>query len=165
MIKTLKIGDQSVRINNNIGWALEFQNQFGYDIIPVIMPAISGALNLIFSLIGDAEKVTVHDVARALDGEKISDVLIELSGIRFTDFINIFWSLAKAEDETIPEPREWVKQFDVFPLDVVFPEVMKVVVKGLVSTKNLKRLQKMAKDLQAEASDLTKSSSQEPNAG
>ena len=61
------------------------------------------------------------------------------------DFINITWALAKNADDSIPEPKIWVKQFDEFPVDVVGPEVVKLIFKGMVSSKNLKRLDRIAK--------------------
>ena len=162
MIKTLKFGDTPVRLSNNIQWTFIYRDQFGHDIVPVIMPMISGFVNFVVSMLEstDGDKVTVQDILKVLDADKISDVLIELSGLRFTDFVNIIWCMAKAEDDTLPEPRQWVTRFDVFPVDVVFPEAWHMIIEGMVSKKNLERLQKATSKMQAGASDLTKLSSQ-----
>lgn len=55
--------------------------------------------------------------------------------------------MAKAADEDIEEPREWVKQFNTFPLDVILPQVFTMVTQGMLSTKNWKRLQAAIKSL------------------
>ena len=86
------------------------------------------------------ELETVGDILKTIDQDEITDAIITLSGLEFTTFINLTWSLAKQADESIDEPEEWVKQFNVFPMDIIAPEVVKLIVKGLVSSKNLKRL-------------------------
>ena len=56
--------------------------------------------------------------------------------------------LAKCADEDIPAPREWIEQFETFPVDVVAPEVFSLIFKGVVSSKNLKRLEDLKKRIQ-----------------
>ena len=73
---------------------------------------------------------------------------IHLGGFEFTDLICITWALAKCADEDIPAPREWVAQFDTFPVDVIAPEVFSLIFKGVVSSKNLKRLEDLKKRIQ-----------------
>jgi hypothetical protein len=68
--------------------------------------------------------------------------------VEFVDvIINVTWAMAKAADENIEPPKRWVRQFEEFPLDVVFPAVYDLVVKGFVSSKNLKRLKKLGASL------------------
>ena len=58
-------------------------------------------------------------------------------------------------------PKRWVRQFDEFPLDVVGPAVFDMVLKGFVSSKNLKRLKKIGesiKTLQPTSHSMTSSS-------
>lgn len=144
MEKTIKIGKQTVRLNNNIGWAMEYRDQFGRDIIPTLMPMLAGAMDLFSGLLNETGKVDnigLEDIAKLADGDALLNAAIHLGGLEFVDFINITWALAKSADENIPEPREWIKQFDDFPLDVIGPAVFGLIFKGVVSSKNRKRLE------------------------
>ena len=153
MERTINIGDKSVRLNNNIGWALAYRDQFGRDIVPSLMPMLAGALDIISGLINEVgtEEVSVKEIAKLADGDSLINAMIHLGGLEFVDFINITWALAKCADPDIPEPREWVKQFDEFPMDVIAPAVGELIFKGVVSSKNQTRLKEMRKKLQPES--------------
>jgi hypothetical protein len=72
--------------------------------------------------------------------------------------------MAKAADEDIDPPKRWVRQFDEFPLDVVVPAVYELVLKGFVSSKNLKRLKNVGASLKTlQPSRSMTSSSQDLN--
>lgn len=151
MEKTIKIGKKSVKLNNNIGWTLAYRDQFGRDVIPAIMPMFASAMDIISGIVaetGKVEKVSVEDVMKVIDGDSLIDAVIHLGGLEIADFINIVWALAKCANEDIPEPSEWVKEFDEFPLDVIAPEVIKLVAKGVISSKNLVRLKNLTKTIQ-----------------
>ena len=151
MEKTIKIGNKTVKLNNNIGWALAYRDQFGRDIIPALMPLLAGVLDLMAGIVAETGKtkdVSLADIEEVLDGDRLMDAMIHLGGLELTDFVNITWALAKSADENIPEPREWVKEFETFPLDVIGPAVFGLVAKGLVSSKNLKRLEELKRSLQ-----------------
>ena len=115
MIKTVKIGKKEVRLDNNVGWTLVYRDQFGRDILPVIMPAIAGLLDIISGVVTEAsdenDEINLRSLAKMLDGETVTDAMIHLSGLEFVDFLNITWSLAKNADDSIPEPRLWIKEF------------------------------------------------------
>lgn len=151
MIRTIEIGNKEVRLTNNASWAMVYRDQFGHDIISTFTPMIAVALDLssgFIQTIGEGEKdVTVTDVFSALDGDTFIDMLAHFSGLEFVDLINITWAMAKALDDDLPEPRRWIKEFDEFPVDVVAPEVAKLAIRGLVSTKNLKRLRNLLQDI------------------
>lgn len=135
MIKTIRIDDDhELTLSNNTGWAMEYREQFGHDIIPDLLPALSA----IISLLGEVDKKG-FDI-RKIDKDTLQDALINLSGIQFVDFINLIWAMAKTADEKIKEPKKWIKEFDTFPLDVIAPQAFTLLVEGLVSTKNLPRL-------------------------
>lgn len=135
MIKTIRIDDDhELTLSNNIGWAMEYREQFGHDIIPDLLPALSA----IISLLGEVDKKG-FDI-RKIDKDTLQDALINLSGIQFVDFINLIWAMAKTADEKTKEPKKWIKEFDTFPLDVIAPQAFTLLVEGLVSTKNLPRL-------------------------
>ena len=144
MIRTLTIGNKEVRLTNNVGWALVYRDQFGHDIISTLTPMLAVALDLssgFLQTVGAGEKeVTAEDILTALDGDTLIDALAHFSGLEFVDLVNITWAMAKAYDDSIPEPRRWVAEFEEFPVDIIAPEVAKLAFKGLVSTKNAKRL-------------------------
>lgn len=151
MEKTIKIGKKSVRLNNNISWAIVYRDQFGRDIIPALMPLLASALDIISGLInetGKTENIELADLAKLADGDALLNAVIHLGGFEFTDLICITWALAKCADEDIPAPREWIAQFDSFPIDVIAPEVFTLIFKGVVSSKNLKRLEDLKKRIQ-----------------
>ena len=143
MEKTIKIGKQDVRLTNNVSWAMTYRDQFGHDIIPTLMPLAAAALDIVSGVIdevSDGGKVEVADLLRAMDGDKLLDAVIHLSGLEFVELINITWAMAKACDDDIPDPKTWAKGLDDFPVDKIAPEVFSLAFKGLVSSKNLKRL-------------------------
>ena len=166
MEKTIKIGNKSVRLNNNISWAIAYRDQFGRDIIPTLMPLFASALDIVSGIInetGKTDEIEITDLAKLSDGNALIDAAVHLGGFEFTDLICITWALAKCADDDIPEPREWVKQFTVFPVDVVAPEVLRLIFKGVVSSKNLKRLEDLKKRIQPKKSNSTQSSSPDSN--
>lgn len=151
MEKTIKIGKKSVRLNNNVSWAIVYRDQFGRDIIPTIMPLFASALDIISGIInetGKTDDIELTDLAKLADGDSLLNAAIHLGGFEFTDLICITWALAKCADEDIPAPREWIEQFETFPVDVVAPEVFSLIFKGVVSSKNLKRLEDLKKRIQ-----------------
>ena len=151
MIKTITIDDKDIVLDNNVGWALIYRDQFGRDIIPAIMPLLAGALDVvsgIFQEAGDKKEITIESLAKLADGDTLINAMIHIGGFEFVDFINITWALAKNADDSIPEPNIWLKQFDEFPIDVIGPEVVKLIFKGMVSSKNLERLNGLMKNVQ-----------------
>ena len=151
MEKIIKIGKQEVRLNNNVAWTMEYRDQFGKDIVPVLMPVIASALEGISAIVAETGKTEINavDIADALEGRAM-EVLLPMFQVEFVDvIINVTWAMAKAADENIEPPKRWVRQFEEFPLDVVFPAVYELVVKGFVSSKNLKRLKKLGTSLKS----------------
>lgn len=164
MEKTIKIGKVPVRLNNNVGWAMEYRDQFGRDIIPTLVPMFAGAIDIAAGLVketGKTSDVYLEDILALTDGDTLIDAIIHLGGLEFVDFINLTWSLAKCADEDIPEPREWIRQFDTFPVDVIGPIVVELIYKGLVSSKNQKRLESAKAAIRPKKSESTTSSSQD----
>ncbi|MBQ1453903.1 MAG: hypothetical protein IIZ23_08030 [Ruminococcus sp.] len=135
MIKSIKIDDtHELTLSNNIGWAMKYREQFGHDIIPDLLPAVSA----IITLLGEANGKK-FDIKK-IDKDILQEALINLAGIQSVDFINLIWAMAKTADDSIKEPRKWVKEFDTFPLDIILPQAFNLLLEGLVSTKNLPRL-------------------------
>lgn len=150
MEKIIKIDDSTeIRLSNNVGWLMEYQDQFGHDIVPDLMPALGAILELIEGMGGTISVKDAKDLVKDIPAGAAGSALVELSGLRMTDIINIVWALAKAADPDIEPPRQWVRQFDTFPLDVIVPEVFMLVAQGVMSSKNWTRLQRAVADLQA----------------
>jgi len=150
MEKTIKIGEKEVRLNNNIGWTFIYRDQFGHDIIPTLMPMAGAILDLLAGIItetGKTENIEVRDLIKAADSDRIIDAVVHMSGLEFVEFINITWSLAKCADDSIPEPKIWVKEFEDFPLDEIAPEVFRLISRGVMSSKNFERLQTALKPM------------------
>lgn len=162
MEKIIKIGDKDVRLNNNIDWAISYRDQFGKDILPVIMPFITTIIESLSTILADSStngEITTQSIAEALNGRSL-DVLLPLYQAEFVDLVlNVLWALAKTADDTIEPPRKWLRQFDNFYLDEIIPELADLVVRGLVSSKNLKRLEGIKTTLRPKTSDSTKLSS------
>ena len=78
-----------------------------------------------------------------VNGDNIddSDIGDKLYGMEITTVTNVIWALAKNADDNIPDVREWLDQFDTFPLADIVPEIMDVLVKSMVSEKKAKLLQ------------------------
>ena len=147
MQKTIKIGnEQSIILDNNSSWFLIYRNQFNNDILPTVMPVISTVLKMITDVIAEAKTDDGIDITK-IDGDVIDNALIELSALEFTDAIHIIWSLAKTANDDIPEPIEWLKRFDNFPIDVIIPVAFELIAKGCISVKNFKRLQDLKKTM------------------
>lgn len=162
MEKTIQIGDKDIKLSNNIGWAFAYRDQFGHDIIPTLMPMLGSMIDLFAGMIeatGKTDTLTMEDLGAIASSDAMAEALIKLSGLEFIEFINITWALAKAADDNIDEPRIWVKQFDTFPVDTIAPALFDLVIRGVVSSKNWKRLQDRIAVLKPSTS--TKSSSQD----
>ena len=166
MEKIIKIGKQEVRLNNNVAWTMEYRDQFGKDIVPALMPILASLMEGVSTIISESgsNEVTMADIADAVQGRSM-DVLLPMFQVEFVDtIINVTWAMAKAADEDIEPPKRWVRQFEEFPLDVVVPAVYELVLKGFVSSKNLKRLKKISASLKnLQPSHSTTSSSPDSN--
>ena len=165
MEKIIKIGKQEVKLNNNVAWTMEYRDQFGKDILPAIMPLLASMIEGVSTVVAEAGgsgELTTSSMAEALEGRAM-EVLLPMFQAEFVDLaINVTWSMAKVADESIDPPKRWVRQFDEFPLDVVGPAVFDMVLKGFVSSKNLKRLKKISASIKTlQPLNSTTSSSQD----
>ena len=150
MEKVIKIGKKEVRLNNNVAWTMEYRDQFGKDILPAVMPLLTSMIEGVSAVVAEStegDKITAESIAEALQGRTL-DFMLPMYQAEFVDLVvNVTWAMAKAADESIDPPKKWVRQFEEFPLDVVGPAVFDLVLKGFVSSKNLKRLKKMGESL------------------
>ena len=150
MEKIINIGGKELKLNNQVAWTMEYKDQFGRDIVPVIMPMVSAIVEGLASVISENEttEISSKQISEAFQGRSM-EILLPMFQVEFVDIIiNVTWALAKCADETIPEPKKWIRQFDSFPLDIIVPEVYQIVMQGFVSSKNLARLKEMSEKLQ-----------------
>ena len=141
MEKTINISGIEVKLNNNGGWALEYQDQFNKDILPVILPLIAAVGESLAAILAENEGTpTTKELAEAVQGRTL-EILAPIYQTEIVDLVyNVTWALAKNADPEIPAPKKWIRQFDSFPLDVVIPEVYGLIMTGYISSKNLQRL-------------------------
>ena len=165
MEKIIKIGKQSVKLSNNVAWTMEYRDQFGKDPLEALMPLVTSLIEATTSIInesGQTGEIGMTGIASALEGRAF-DITLPLMQLGFVDtVINVTWSMAKAADEGIAPPKQWVRQFDDFPLDVIVPAVGEMMLKGFSSSKNLKRLKSLVASIKTnQPSTSTPSSSQD----
>ena len=150
MESTIMIGNKDVRVNNRAGWTITYRDQFGHDIVPTLMPLFAGALDVVSGLIaetGKTENIGIEDILAVTDGDALVNAFIHLSGFEFVEILNITWAMAKEADDSIADPKTWIREFETFPVDVVVPEVIKLAFKGMCSSKNLERLREITESL------------------
>ena len=167
MEKVIKIGKQEVKLSNNVAWTMEYRDQFGKDVVQEHVPLIASFAEGIASIVSDTGKtdgITVGDIFEAIEGRTM-EIMLPMMQTEFMNvIINVTWAMAKAADENIDPPKQWVRQFEVFPVDVVASTVYEMALKGFVSSKNLKRLMTLKENLKTiQPSISTQSSSQVKN--
>lgn len=165
MEKTIRIGKQSVKLSNNVAWAMEYKDQFGHDVVQEHIPILASLMESVASIVADnGSEIDYVKILSSLEGRAM-DILIPLMQTEFlTTIVNMTWAMAKAADETIDPPKQWVRQFNSFPVDVVAPAVYDLAMKGFVSSKNLTRLRSLIEKLRTIQPSISKpSSSQESN--
>ena len=146
MKKTIKIDDeQKFEINSSSGWLYAYQEQFGHDVLPVLLPAAEALLQTMADLMKDSKSDNVADILAAADEETISNAFITLSGMQLTTVTNIVWSMAKNANDSIESPREWLNSFDVFPWDIVVPQVLGAALEACISKKKFEKLKETIK--------------------
>lgn len=128
MRRTIKLEDKKeIKINTSWNWAYIYQEYFGHDIIPDLVPLIDTVIDTFSGLLSGAE----------IDEDAISD---KLYAFELTTVTDVIWALAKNADEDIPDVREWLETFDRFPLDIILPEVLEALAASMVSTKKAELL-------------------------
>lgn len=152
MIKTISINEeQEVTLSNNVGWLLVYKDQFGQDIVPSLIPILNAGIDLVYSIYTTTGGKLDKDTIAKLDTDVIEAAIYKLAGFEMVDFLNVVWAMAKNADDKIPEPKKWLNQFEVFPMDLMVPAVFDLLYKGMVSSKNSKRLQELIGTLKPEA--------------
>lgn len=115
MEKTIEIDGKKVGFKTNGATPLRYKAQFGKDYFKEIMK------------LAPLEK---------LMSKKTRDIKIQdLDVLDFEVFYNISWIMAKTYDPTIPEPLEWLEQFDEYPIADIIPELQELMASSFQTTK------------------------------
>ena len=150
MEKIIKISGVPVKFSNNVGWTIEYRDQFGKDVLETMMPVITTTVETAAAVInenGSANNIKLTDITQAIEGRAM-DLMLPLSQLGFVDtIVNVAWAMAKAADETIDPPKQWVRQFDEFYVDEIAPEIWKLASVGLASSKKRSRLANLLKGI------------------
>lgn len=146
MIKEINIEGTPVKINSSAGWLYIYREQFGRDILPDLMPVLEGILEALADMTAEevSELKDVKDTKDiVLNASVISDALIKLAGLEVVTMFNIFWAMAKNENQKVKDPLEFINSFDSMPLDVLVPELGMALIDSCISSKNLDRLREV----------------------
>ena len=115
MEKIIEIDGKKVGFKTNGATPLRYKAQFGKDYFKEIMKL--APLEKLMSK--KKNQVTVND----------------LDALDFEVFYNISWIMAKTYDPTIPEPLEWLEQFDEYPIADIIPELQELMASSFQTTK------------------------------
>ncbi len=113
MEKTLTVDGKQVRFKSTGATPLRYKAQFRKDFFSDMMK-----LNSLKSL-QKVEDITSDDIEQ----------------IDFEVLYNIVWVLAKTADKNIPEPIEWLDDFEEFPLMEIIPELQELIGASIQSKK------------------------------
>ena len=149
MEKIIKIGEVEVKLSNNVAWTMEYRDQFNKDVMESLMPIMTTLIEMVSTIVNESgtDEIDIKAIAEAVQGRAF-DITLPLSQLGFTDsIINVVWAMAKAADPSIEPPKQWVRQFEAFPLDEIVPEVGEMILTGFASSKNLERLRNLGKKM------------------
>ena len=168
-IKTIKVGDKPITLDSSAGWLVRYRNQFGEDILPAIMPIVAALVDGIASIAEnmDGDTIDMNVIKKSIDDDVISNMLVKFSMLELTTVINILWAMAKNNErrnggEEVGDPDAWVDQFDDFPIDVILPELIKILFTSFVSKKNRMKMKKVKKTAQETMNQLAHTTSSNP---
>lgn len=145
MIKTVQFEGHSVEINTSAGWLFVYRRQFGRDILPDIMPVIESILAAVAELLEDSKtnEISLKEIAEATQTGVLVDAFTKLAGMELMTMYQVFYAMAKNADKGIQPPEEYFNSFDIFPLDIILPEMFASIVESSISSKNSKSLLEM----------------------
>ncbi|WP_243343760.1 hypothetical protein [Anaerococcus sp. AGMB09787] len=138
MEKTINIGGKEVTFKFTLAAFYIFKNQFGYDAMVKIVPAIGdimAGLNAYTLLEAFDEKKSDDNAAFAAVINNFGAILQETFNFEIVDFLNLIWAFAKAYDNKLPAPMQWYSEFDDFPIIDVMMEFAPCLYESLGSKK------------------------------
>jgi hypothetical protein len=112
MEKTILIDGKQIRFKTNGATPLRFKAQFKKDFFKEILKLMP------------------------LANKKESELEAkDLEALDFEVFFEMAWIMAKTANPSIPEPLEWLEQFDEFPMAEVIPELQELMLSSFQTTK------------------------------
>lgn len=151
MEKKIKLDSKtSLKVSNNVYWLVIYRNQFGRDIVPVLIPALNAMIDIGVNVYKATSGKGFKGI-ESIDADALKEALLEASGLEMVDILNVIWAMARAADDTVGDPEEFFRSFNTFPLDIIGPEIFELLFKGFISTKNLQRLQNQVESLKPES--------------
>lgn len=116
MEKTIMIDGKAVRFKSTAATPLRYRAQFGSDFFSDILK--------------------LYPLTKVKFDENDEESFVKVfRKIDFDMFYNLLWVHAKTADKSIPEPIEWLDQFDEFPLMDIFIEIQGLLMKSMQTTK------------------------------
>lgn len=140
MEKIIKIADKEVKFRFTMSAFYIFKNQFDYDAMTQVVPALGQIMASIDLPVFDDKKAKNADFVRML-----GSALEKTYGFEMVDVLNIIWAFAKAGDETIGTPINFYNQFETFPVIDVLREMLPSLLEALGSKKKLTEITNMKK--------------------
>ena len=110
MEKTIEIDGKQVHFKSTAATPIRFKAQFNKDYF--------------------SEICKLEGLQKTMQSKKLTDVE-KLAKVDFELFYNIAWIFAKTADKTIPEPIEWLDNFETFPLEKILPELMDLMTSSM----------------------------------
>lgn len=154
MEKTIKAGKKSYKLTNKVKWMTVYKNQFGRDIMPMLVPVANAFLEIAVSVMKatggkSLDMSKAGEVMKDIDIADIQSSMYSLAGLEFTDLLAITWSMARTLDDETVDFDTWVDEFvdDFFPVDEIAPTIIEINAKALMSSKNYSRLRKAVESL------------------
>lgn len=85
-----------------------------------------------------ADILKLLPIIQSFENGKIEEMSYEdLSKLSFEVFENIIWVLAKTANRDIPEPLEWLDQFETLDLETTIPIAIELIENSFSSKKNI----------------------------
>lgn len=134
MRKTIKYNENgdTFAIDASLSWLIIFRNEFGFDAVEIIAPALQSLNTFLANLSEDYVKT---------EKEKEIDILTEiLYEFGTYNLLLIIWALAKNADETIPEVNAWYREKETFDLQSVAEDVLETILESTATTKKAQAL-------------------------
>lgn len=126
MEKTIEIAGQKVRLKTSGAFALRYKAQFHKDYFKELVKLVP--------LLKVYEKVEKSKSKK----NELQNMVDAMNLIDFELFYNIVWTMAKTADPSIPEPLEWLDQFETFPIIEILPQMQEMMTAMIATEKNLK---------------------------
>mgnify|MGYP003592879733 CR=1 FL=1 len=120
MEKTVEIDGKKVRLKSTAGTPKRYKAEFRKDYFSELLK-LSKLMSGVDSETFDLSKIDYS----------------ELDYLDFEVFYNFIWVLAKTADKTIPEPLDWLDEFETMPIAEIFPEIIDLLESSISSKKKL----------------------------